>query len=294
MLCACIDIGSNTTRLLVAEVGARGLLAVAQRRAFTRIGADTRETGAVSSAKLDEVVGVVAEYRAVAAQLGATGVRVVATAALRDAANRDEVLEAISRRVGVTVDLLGGDEEARLAFLGATRTLGHPLEGVVGVVDVGGGSTEIAVGTVAGGVEWSRSLRLGSGSLSHEHQRSDPPSRSELDAMAAAAARRFDEVDVPTVDCAVAVGGSATSLRRLMGSVLDSRCMSDALVRLTSRPAEQLGPELELAVERVRLLPAGILILAAAALRLRSPLELACGGIREGICIDAATRNRDD
>ncbi len=294
MLCACIDIGSNTTRLLVAEVGAQGLRTVAQRRAFTRIGADTRATGSISPGKLDEVVGVVGEYRAVAAQLGAIGVRVVATAALREAANRDQVLEALGRRVGLEVELLDGDEEARLAFLGATRTLGHPLEGMVGVVDVGGGSTEIAVGTVAGGVEWSCSLRLGSGMLAYAHQRSDPPSRPELDAMAAAAAQRLAEIDVPPVDCAVAVGGSATSLRRLMGSVLDGQCMSDALVRLTSGPAEQLGPELDLAVERVRLLPAGILILAAAALRLRSSLELACGGIREGVCIDAATRNRPD
>ena len=290
MLSACIDIGSNTTRLLVAEVDARGLRSVAQRRAFTRIGADTRATGAISPAKLDEVAGVVAEYLAVAAQLGATGVRVVATAALRDAANRDEVLEVLGRRVGVAVDLLGGDEEARLAFLGATRTLGHPLEGLVGVVDVGGGSTEIAVGTMAHGVEWSCSLRIGSGSLSHEHQRSDPPSRAELDAMAAAAARRLDEVRIPLVDCAVAVGGSAASLRTLMGSELNGQCMSDALIRLSGGPAEQLSAELDLAVERVRLLPAGILLLAAAALRLRCSLELASGGVREGVCIDAATK----
>ena len=288
MRCACIDIGSNTTRLLVADVGADGLREIAARRAFTRIAADTRLTGALSEAKLDEIVAVIAEYRAVAAQLGAAAVRVVATAALRDAANADHVLDALRRRTGVGVEVLGGDEEARLAFLGATRTFGRPLEGTVGVVDVGGGSTEIAVGAVATGVEWSRSLAIGSGVLAYAHQREDPATAEETAAMRAAAHEAFAGLDVPRVDCAVAVGGSATSLRRLLGAVLDRACMHDALARLSAGPAAILAVELGLAPERVRLLPAGILVLEAAAELLGCPLELACGGVREGICLDAA------
>ena len=288
MRCACIDIGSNTTRLLVADVDSDRLREVAARRAFTRIAADTRATGLVSDTKLAEIVAVIGEYRAVAAQLGATSIRVVATAALRAAGNSGEVLRALEQHAGVRIELLDGEDEARLAFLGATRTFGRPLAGTVGVVDVGGGSTEIAVGTVAGGVAWWRSLPIGSGVLSYAHQKSDPARPPELAAMRAAAASAFDGLDVPGVDCAVAVGGSATSLRSLLGGLLDPGCLQDALAKLSEGPAERLATELGLAPERVRLLPAGILVLEAAAGRLGCPLELACGGVREGVCLDAA------
>ncbi len=106
--------------------------------------------------------------------------------------------------------------------------------------------------------------------------------------MRAAAVSAFDGVDVPGVDCAVAVGGSATSLRTLLGAVLDRRCLHDALAKLSAGPADGLAIELGLAPERVRLLPAGILVLEAAAGRLGCPLELARGGVREGVCLDAA------
>ena len=288
MRCACVDIGSNTTRLLVADVEAGRLREVTARRAFTRIAADTRADGSMSDEKLTELVGVVAEYRAVATQLGAGAIRVVATAALRDAVNAAEVLGALRTGTGLQVDVLAGDAEARLAFLGATRTFGRPIEGTVAVIDVGGGSSEIAVGTVAAGVRWSRSLPIGSGVLSYAHQPADPPAAEDLSAMRAAAGRAFDGLEIPPVDCAIAVGGSATSLRRVLGTVLDRRCLHDALAALSNGPAERVAAELDLAPERVRLLPAGILVLEAAADRLGCSLELACGGVREGVCLDAA------
>ena len=176
MLCGCIDIGSNTTRVLVAEANDGQLVEVLQRRAFTRIGKGLKPGAEIPRAKIEEVAAVVASHRELAEEAGAHPVRTVATAAIRSAANRDEFVEVVSERGGVEVSILEGEEEARLAFLGATRTLGHRLEGRVGVVDVGGGSTEIAVGTVEGGVSWWASFRLGSGHLADEHLRSDPPS----------------------------------------------------------------------------------------------------------------------
>ena len=201
--------------------------------------------------------------------------RTVATAAIRGAANRDEFVEVVGERGGVEVTILEGEEEARLAFLGATRTLGHALEGVVGVVDVGGGSTEIAVGTVAGGVTWWASFRLGSGHLADEYLRSDPPS-------AARAARRCARtrpacsaaLDVPRPDAAVAVGGSAASLRRLVGAVLEP---DDAAARAAAcsseAPAAEVAERFALDPQRVRLLPAGMLILDAAAHSARLPAD---------------------
>ena len=120
-----------------------------------------------------------ASHRELAEQVGAHPVRTVATAAIRGAANRDEFVEVVAERGGVEVTILEGEEEARLAFVGATRTLGRALEGVVGVVDVGGGSTEIAVGTVEGGVAGGRrsgSARATSPTSTCARTRRRPPS----------------------------------------------------------------------------------------------------------------------
>src|SRR5829696_8399801 len=215
MVCGCIDIGSNTTRVLVADASDGRLRELLQRRAFTRIGKGMKPGAEIPRAKIEEVAGVVASHRELAETVGAHPVRTVATAAIRSAANRDEFVEVVSERGGVDVTILDGEEEARLAFLGATSTLGQELEG-----SVGGGSTEIAVGTVADGVTWWASFRLGSGQLADDHLRSDPPTAAELEAMGAHAAGILEGVDVPRPDCAVAVGGSAASLRRLVGAVL--------------------------------------------------------------------------
>ena len=218
MVCGCIDIGSNTTRVLVADASDGRLREVLQRRAFTRIGKGLKPGAEIPRAKIEEVAAVVASHRELAEEAGAHPVRTVATAAIRSAANRDEFVEVVGERGGVEVSILEGEEEARLAFLGATRTLGHTLEGRVGVVDVGGGSTEIAVGTMEGGVSWWASFRLGSGHLADEHLRSDPPSAEEIAVMRAHAEEVFETIAVPRPAAAVAVGGSAASLRRLVGS----------------------------------------------------------------------------
>jgi exopolyphosphatase/guanosine-5'-triphosphate,3'-diphosphate pyrophosphatase len=280
MVCACVDIGTNTTRVLVADVQDGSLTEVLQRRAFTRIG--TRAE--IPHEKIEEVARVVAEQVALAATAGAERVRVVATACIRAAVNRDEFLAGMSEQV----EILDGDEEARLAFLGATHTLGHDLPGVVGVVDVGGGSTEIAVGTVAGGVSWSSSFLVGSGALADRYLRSDPPSLDELRAVREHACDVFAARTVPHTDCAVAVGGSAASLRRLVGDVLDGDSLRRAIAALSRAPAAEVAEQLALDARRVRLLPAGIVILDAAAEQLRQPLQIGRGGLREGAVLDMA------
>src|SRR5829696_5570726 len=143
MVCGCIDIGSNTTRVLVADASDGQLRELLQRRAFTRIGKGMKPGAEIPRAKIEEVAGVVASHRELAEQVGAHPVRTVATAAIRGAANRDEVVE------------------------------------------VGGGSTEVAVGTVEAGVSWWASFRLGSGQLADEYLRSDPPAAADLRAMRA-------------------------------------------------------------------------------------------------------------
>jgi exopolyphosphatase/guanosine-5'-triphosphate,3'-diphosphate pyrophosphatase len=294
MLCGCIDIGTNTTRLLVAEARDGCLEEVVQAKAFTRLGRGLRAGGTISPAKIAETARVVAEQRAVAERLGADMVRTVATAVIRRAANKHEFCAAIREHGGVDVCVLDGDEEARLAFLGATRTLGAPLRGRVAVVDVGGGSTEIAVGTVAGGVEWCESFDFGSGFFADTYLHGDPPRAGELHAVRAHAAGALEGVRPPAVQSAVAVGGSAASLRRLVGPVLEPGALERALGVLCGAPAAEVAKRYDLDHERVTLLPAGLLALDAAAQLLGLPLQIGRGGLREGVLLDMAGRRRGE
>jgi exopolyphosphatase / guanosine-5'-triphosphate,3'-diphosphate pyrophosphatase len=285
MVCACVDIGTNTTRVLVGEAVPGGLTEILQQRVFTRIGKGMNPGAEIPREKIEEVARVVAEQVALARSVGADHVRVVATAAIRGAVNRDEFLAAME----IDVEILDGDEEARLAFLGATRTYPQELPGLVGVVDVGGGSTEIAVGTVAHGVQWCASFRVGSGFLADYYLHSDPPSAAELRAVREHAVGVFEGLDVPRPDLAVAVGGSAASLRSLVGAVLEPETLVHALRVLSGDTIASVAETYSLDPERVRLLPAGILILDAASHRLGKPLLIGRGGLREGVLLDMAT-----
>jgi len=289
MLCACIDIGSNTTRVLVADVEDGALREVLQRRAFTRIGKGLKD-GEIPREKIGEVARVVAEQRHLVEQLGIDALRVVATAAIRGAGNQDEFAAAMRAEGGVEVEILDGEEEARLAFLGATRTLGQTLDGTVGVVDVGGGSTELAIGTLREGATWSESFRVGSGLLTDAYLRSDPPSVADLHAMRQHAQGVFEGLSLPAVDAAVAVGGSAASLRRLVGAVLDAESLQRAMRVLSGADSEEVSREFAIDRERVVLMDAGLTVLDAAAQALRRPLLIGRGGLREGILLELAAR----
>src|SRR5690606_10819406 len=148
-------------------------------------------------------------------------VRAVGTHAIRQAPNRDELLAAIEAAAGVRVEVLTAEQQARYAFRGATRTLAHLPLGEVGVVDDGGGSTALACGRSAGGVGWSASFRVGSGFLADHYLRSDPPALAELENVRRHVQGVFEGLAAPRPRVAYAVGGSATSLRRLVGAVLD-------------------------------------------------------------------------
>lgn len=288
MLCACVDIGTNTTRVLVAEAQDDGIAEVLQRRAFTRIGKGLKPGADIPRAKIQEVAAVVAEQVALAEKVGAGQLRVVGTAAIRRAANRDEFVAAVEAACGREVTILDGYQEAKLAFLGATATLGQDLPGQVGVVDVGGGSTEIAIGTLADGVEWSASVNVGSGFLADHYLHSDPPSVGELQAVSSHAAGAMEGLGLPAPDCAVAVGGSAASVRRLVGAVLEPETLQRALRVLSGTPVGEIARRFAIDPERVRLLPAGILILDAASQKLGKPLQIGKGGLREGVLLDLA------
>lgn len=285
-LCAAIDIGSNTTRLLVAEPVEGQLKKVMEQRAYTRIGKAIDDKGRIGEEKVGEVGDVVATQVRLAQELGAEEIRAVATAAIREADNGEEVAKAVGAAAGVQVEILSEEEEGRLSFIGATKTLGHPVEGPVGVVDVGGGSTEVILGTVPGGVQSVRSWPVGSGNLAEELIGSDPPSAAEIRRIRDRIDDIFEGVEIERPAQAVAVGGSATSLRRLVGAVLEYETLERGIRVLASDPATEVARRFELDPTRVRILPTGVLLLEKLSDLLGQPLQIGKGGLREGIILD--------
>jgi exopolyphosphatase/guanosine-5'-triphosphate,3'-diphosphate pyrophosphatase len=286
MLCAAIDIGSNTTRVLVAEPVDGQLKKVMEQRAYTRINKALGEDGEILPEKIEEVSDVVATQVRLARELGAETIRAVATAAVREAGNGERAAREIGEAAGVEVGILSEEEEGRLSFIGATKTLGHPVSGKVGVVDVGGGSTEVILGTMPGGAQEVRSWKVGSGVLADELIASDPPSAAEIRKVRDRIDDHFKGVEIARPAQAVAVGGSATSLRRLVGAVLEYETLERGIRVLCGDPAAEVARRFELDPERVRILATGVLLLEKLSELLGQPLQIGKGGLREGVVLD--------
>ena len=175
---AAIDIGTNTTRLIVAKVSGSSLEELDRRTTITRLGEGVDKSGSLSEAGIERVFETLAGYREIVDELGADRALALATSAVRDASNGGDFLKDVESRFGFRVRLLSGSEEALLAFRGATirRTLPEPVL----VVDIGGGSTELIVGD-ANGPSFHVSLDIGAVRLTERYLHGDPPTPAELE-----------------------------------------------------------------------------------------------------------------
>jgi exopolyphosphatase/guanosine-5'-triphosphate,3'-diphosphate pyrophosphatase len=210
---AVVDIGTNSTRLLVAEPDDGTLRELARESIVTRLGEGVDATGRLGDAPQARVLEALDGFREVMDAHGATVRTVVMTSAVRDAANGAEFADQVRERYGLTGRTLSGDEEARLSFLGATSS--RPGDVPLLVIDIGGGSTEMVEGA-GGEVEFHVSTQVGVVRHTERFLHSDPPAPGELDALARAA-REEIEASVPEdvrdrVQAAVAVAGTATQL----------------------------------------------------------------------------------
>jgi len=184
---AAIDIGTNSTRLLVAERGDGSvpLVTVERLMTITRLGQGVDQRGSLAPEAIERTVSVLAEYRTVMERLGvAPGrVRMAATSASRDAANRDVFFDAAEAAVGVRPELLSGNDEASLSFAGATADL-DPALGPFLVFDLGGGSTEFILGTTGpeGAIDGELSIDVGCVRLTERFLTTDPPAPEDLTA----------------------------------------------------------------------------------------------------------------
>ncbi len=143
---AVVDVGSNSVRLLVSDLVGERPVFVHTDKVLAQIGRSLGRDGRIDDEKIAEVARIVDGFVTDARRLGALDIRAIATSATREAANGDELAERVQAESGVALEVIDEDEEARLAFVGALASLDEPPTGDVGVVDVGGGSTEVVIG----------------------------------------------------------------------------------------------------------------------------------------------------
>jgi exopolyphosphatase / guanosine-5'-triphosphate,3'-diphosphate pyrophosphatase len=210
---AVIDIGTNTTRLLVAEVEDGQVVELERRTIITRLGQDVDATGRLADEAMDRVAEAIAGYREVIDRLGADPVVAVATSAMRDSQNGPDFHDYLKDKYGVDARTISGDEESRLTFLGSTAGRTDDRETVV--IDIGGGSTEYVVGKAGEEPGFHTSTQMGSVRFTERFLASDPPSRDELQELAEAIRQTVPDV---TAEHAIAVAGTATSLAAIDGA----------------------------------------------------------------------------
>ncbi|WP_344249278.1 Ppx/GppA phosphatase family protein [Isoptericola hypogeus] len=212
---AAIDCGTNSIRLLVADVAADGTLTeVDRRQEIVRLGQGVDRTGELAPEALARTLAASREYARVIAETGAERVRFVATSATRDARNRDVFAAGVRAALGVDPYVASGDEEAALSFRGATVGVAATHPGPFLVVDIGGGSTELVLGD--GSPRAGLSLDVGSVRMTERHLHSDPPTDDEVAAARADVRAALDRAaqTVPFGETVTLVGlaGSVTSV----------------------------------------------------------------------------------
>lgn len=281
-----IDVGSNTVRLVVAHGGRQ----VLSQRKMLHLGADVELHGSIPPEKLVTAAQLVGSYADAARAAGAVELAVLITSPGRQAANGKELLHAISSAAGCSTRILSAAEEAQLGFTGAVEVAAPPARRRVAVVDVGGGSAQVVVGSRRAGPEWLRSIDLGSQRLTSRLLAADPPGPAALHAARAEAASYLRGFDPPEPRLALAVGGSARALKRMVGPRLGTEELEEALALLAELPAADVVRRFGIDADRVDTLPAGAAILSELQARLGTPLKVVRGGVREGALLELSDR----
>lgn len=212
MRIAAIDVGTNTGMLLIAEVAEDGTLEpLHEARRYIRLGEGVDATRRVTGAAMQRLRTVLLEYQAMAAAYGVEDVVVGATSASRDAENRDELIDFVYKETGLHYEVLSGPDEATWSFRGALSAL-HDLEGPCAVIDIGGGSTEIVVGTAAGTITSQHSLDVGSVRLMERFFPDQPPQPSDVAKAEAFILRALEEAAIPIRESVPLISAAETPL----------------------------------------------------------------------------------
>ena len=236
MRVAIVDVGSNTARLLVADVAGTDVHPVIEEREHLGLGAEIARTGFLSPGTLRELGHICEGYARIARGAVVDRATVIVTAPGRQGRSAGALLRTLDEATGFRVRVLSAGEEGRYAYLGAVSAARNELPEIVGVVDVGGGSTEIVVGTPGDEALWVRSFDLGSVRLTSELS-ADPPARRELKRARAAVRAQLSQFEPPRPDLVLAAGGSARAVAKVVGRVFDADDVEDAIRILSRMPS---------------------------------------------------------
>ncbi|TFH70532.1 exopolyphosphatase [Cellulomonas sp. HD19AZ1] len=292
---AAIDCGTNSIRLLVADVdpGAGTLVDLHRSNEVVRLGQGVDRTGVLAPEALARTLAAARGYQAVCEDLGVEAVRFVATSATRDARNREEFVAGVRDALGVDPEVIAGDEEARLSFRGATGVLASRFDGPFLVVDLGGGSTELVLGTDA--PEAALSMDVGSVRLTERHLHDDPPTAAQVAAAGADVRAALDAaaavVPLGRTVTLVGLAGSVTTLTahalrldrydrdRIDGAVLGVDDVLAACEDVLARTRDERAALPYLHPGRVDVIGAGALVWRDVVARVRDEVAAAGGAL---------------
>ncbi|GGC15737.1 Ppx/GppA phosphatase family protein [Cellulomonas carbonis] len=291
-----IDCGTNSIRLLVADVDeATGTLVDLDRRMeVVRLGQGVDRTGLIAPEALERTLDATRRYAAICDELGVEHVRFVATSASRDARNRQDFVDGVHRAIGVLPEVVSGEEEAALSFRGATGVLAGAHPGPFLVVDLGGGSTELVLGTTSPVAAWS--MDVGCVRMTERHLAGDPPTAAELSAASADVEAALDTASrhVPLGRTATLVGlaGTVTTVTAhaldldeydpaaIDGAVLPTDRVLRSCAELVGMTRSKRSRLPYMHPGRVDVIGAGALVWSAVVSRVRSEVARAGGNLR--------------
>lgn len=285
VISAAIDIGSNSVHLLAAVVAGHRLVPLVDESELLGLGATVDLEGRLGPVRRAELLAVLKHYVEVSHRLGAKAVTMLGTEPLRRAADADRVIDEVLRATSETVHILSHEEEAFLTLIGVTAGRRVPAE--LAVIDVGGGSSEIAL-VAPGRPAYAGGVALGSSRLTARLVEHDPPTRDEITALLEAAREAMSQAPAGAPRVLIAVGGTASNLLRVLpeaalDGTLSRKRLAEALAVLAAEPSAEAAARHAVRPVRARILPAGAAILDAVLERYGlDQLRVSDAGIREG------------
>jgi exopolyphosphatase/pppGpp-phosphohydrolase len=287
---AAIDIGSNTIEVLIAQCLPDNLEIIEHQSTLARLGESVDDKGEISRDKFKAALDAVGKYQKLAKKHGAEEILAIATEALREARNNQDFIEAVKRETNLEVQLISGYAEAVLDYFGTTYSHGTPRD--AGVLDVGGGSSEIVTAKKRH-ITWLTSVPIGSGVIHDRYLPSNPPTHEEMEAAHSYLASQLHMIRLQQSPPALIVtGSSASSLLKLAQRAFRLDEQSDRLSvedlalckgLLCALKAEEIAQRFEQRVERARILAAGTLIIQVIMQYLHvNEVRVSSHGVREG------------
>jgi exopolyphosphatase / guanosine-5'-triphosphate,3'-diphosphate pyrophosphatase len=284
---AVIDVGSNSVRVLIASAKRGEVRELERDRTYLRLGDDAYTLGRIGARKLTELEEIAEGYAQRARRARVERIETIVTAPGRQSSNADEIVDVLEDATRAPVVVLTAEDEGRLAWAGAVSLLSDPPKSVA-VVDLGGGSCEVAVGSPAGGPIWARSSDAGALRVTRAFFPGSQPSVQEVADARDGIRELLDGISPPRSDISLAVGGTARAVGRVIGPRYGAGKLDALTERLVGEGPAAVTAELDISPGRVETLLGGTLVLSEIARRLDVKLEVTSGGLREGAALALA------